>query len=126
MANTKGNRNPAYGRSQLGNGCFFDNRLDGGTKRGRRLRDLMATYADTLGRDMTPFETDIARSLSITQVEIDRLEHQAAPEFAKLKLAYDARDKLSRRLGLLVADFHHSDFTTAGAAEAQGDDNAEG
>ncbi|MGO9235413.1 MAG: hypothetical protein ACLP4V_15580 [Methylocella sp.] len=86
----------------------------------------MATYADTLGRDMTPFETDIARSLSITQVEIDRLEHQAAPEFAKLKLAYDARDKLSRRLGLLVADFHHSDFTTAGAAEAQGDDNAEG
>jgi hypothetical protein len=122
MANTQpraGERK--YGRSQLGNGCHFDKRLNAGTRRGRRLRDLMATYAETVGRELTPFETDIARSLSITQVEIDTLEHQDQPSFAKLKLAYDARDKLSRRLGLLAADFHHPDFMTAGAAEGVSD-----
>jgi len=105
-----------YGRSQLGNGNYFDERLNGNTRRGRRLRDLMATYIESVGRELTPFETDIARSLSITQIEIDSLEHSAAPEFAKLKMAYDARNRLSRRLGLLTADFHHPDFMTAGAA----------
>jgi len=104
-----------YGRSKLGNGCYFAAGINGNSKKGRRIRDLMKAYIDIIGHTPDAVTIDFLRSAAVTQASvIDPLEHAPELDFAKYSRAVSLRDQALRRCGVLRADFHHPDETLEG------------
>ena len=123
MANTKPRSGKKYGRNQLSNGVVFDHRVNGNTRIGQRLSNLINDYAGAMKHTASSIETDMLRSAGVLQATvIDDLEHTAAAggkmDFLKYRTALNTRDMLLRRCGIISSDWHHPDAVTEGTALA--------
>jgi hypothetical protein len=61
-------------RSQLGNGCVYDGRVDGRSASARRFREQLTAYHEALDRDATDIERILLRSAAALQLVIDAWE----------------------------------------------------
>jgi len=112
MVDTKYNRKgeQKYGRSKLGNSHFFEDGINGRSKKGRRIRDLMTGYINIIGHTPDSVTLDFLRTAAVTQANIiDPLEHSPDLNFATYSKAVSLRDQALRRCGVLHADYHHPD-----------------
>jgi hypothetical protein len=112
--------------SQLGNGAFYDGRVDGRGARPRRFREVMTAYIEALNREPDLIELNLLRSASALQLNLDDFEaecirgdHTHQMEWTS---AISQRDKMLRRVGILTDAKHAPPITTAGAQGDEDDD----
>jgi hypothetical protein len=114
-------------RSQLGNGAFYDGRVDGRSAGARRFREVLTGYHEALGRDVGDIEQNLLRSAATLQLVIDAWEAEIIrgdlAHYNELKSALGQRDRMLRRVGILAAAHHGPETTTAGAYEADEEDD---
>jgi len=112
--------------SMLGNGAFYDRRVNGNTSSARRFREVLTGYLAALGRDPDVVELNLLRSAAALQLAIDDFEAETIrgdrTHYADWRGSLGQRDKMLRRVGILAGAGHYPAITTAGADDEEDDE----